>query len=444
MKRLVAVASLAGILATGGVDVRPWIVGSNPAEPVGSSVSDGYTGRLTDPSSGAGIFNPNTDPAVVGVDPLTGVEAPSGTDMSFGAPVIRQVLTGVINGDFVVLPPLGSVGSGDSRDWAIDSDPASATYNPLAGAIWTPPADGIGYVFPLASGNRNYLVFAAGPTVGTSTTGGSMAWPVVAPISTGQQYRALISVYTQLVTAPNATVSYQWYEPDGVTTVGSEVSVLIPTGATENKIDAGLVPPTAGRLRIMVKTNTMNVGQIVYVNEVRAAFLPAEASLGLGSITAASGNIDSVTGETVVKAITIPSYTFVVGSVYRITAWATVTSTVANAVTVRVRVGPTTLAGAIVTSTNPTATTTASNDSVRFEAAFTVRSEGPAGTVSGAISFVANESQPFTNGHRAGVDTGTTTIDTTVANLIELTAVTAGGNTDINFRQAYIECVMAS
>ena len=38
-------------------------VGHNPLEFVGGSVSDGFSGRITDPVTGAGLFNPNLDPA---------------------------------------------------------------------------------------------------------------------------------------------------------------------------------------------------------------------------------------------------------------------------------------------------------------------------------------------------------------------------------------------
>ena len=103
--------------------MRPWVVGANPLEPVGSSVSDGITGRVADPVTGAGLFNPNTDPNVVGIDAITGSDAPAGTDVGFGAGVMALLERGVYNGDFSLPPP--------RPELPINSDPSDVGYNPL-------------------------------------------------------------------------------------------------------------------------------------------------------------------------------------------------------------------------------------------------------------------------------------------------------------------------
>ena len=95
----------------------------NPYDVIGQTIGDGFTGRITDPVTGAGHFNANTDPNVVGIDPLTGSEAPAGTDVGFGAATRRFLTAGVYNGDFAV-PPSDPPG-------AIVSDTADADYNAL-------------------------------------------------------------------------------------------------------------------------------------------------------------------------------------------------------------------------------------------------------------------------------------------------------------------------
>lgn len=105
--------------------VRPWIVGSNDLEPIGSSITDGITGRIADPVTGAGLFNPNTDPNVVGIDPITGVEAPSGTDIGFSSWARGRIDRGLYNADLAIPPP--------DPDAPINSDPSDAGYNPLPG-----------------------------------------------------------------------------------------------------------------------------------------------------------------------------------------------------------------------------------------------------------------------------------------------------------------------
>lgn len=364
--------------------------------------------RLLDPTTGAVLMTTNTDPAQGDVG-FVGLK--------------RGIQTNVENGDFSQPPP--------------DITQPISTGNPLPGWEWT---DGGAGVLTMV-GDTSY---ASGYRLAFDVTGGmgSVSYLdqlVPVPMSKGQQYRVLPSYYTE---AAQPTVAYQYMAADKTTSVGSVITAYTLVG-NEYRTDAGLVPTTAAYLRIRL-TFIGSPGSPGAMGEVRVAFLPAEATLGLASLSVATGNIDSGTGETAVKSVTIPAGTFVVGSVYRITAWATVTSTAGNVVTVRVRIGPTTLTGAIVESINPTATATATNEGVRFDAMVTVRSVGATGTVTGAISFVGSASEPFTNPTRTDVDTGTVTIDTTVANLLELTAVTAAGTTDINFRQAVIECVMAS
>lgn len=105
--------------------MRPWIVGSNDLEPIGSSITDGITGRIADPVTGAGLFNPNTDPNVVGIDPITGVEAPSGTDIGFSSWARGRIDRGLYNADLAIPPP--------DPDAPINSDPSDAGYNPLPG-----------------------------------------------------------------------------------------------------------------------------------------------------------------------------------------------------------------------------------------------------------------------------------------------------------------------
>lgn len=90
--------------------------------------------RLTDPVTGAGILTGNTDPLVVGVDSLTGLPAPSGTDTGAGASLRSEWQRGVKNGDFAVPP--------EHQDWPINSDTSSAYYNPLPHWVLTDNSNG--------------------------------------------------------------------------------------------------------------------------------------------------------------------------------------------------------------------------------------------------------------------------------------------------------------
>ena len=162
---------------------------------------------------------------------------------------------------------------------------------------------------------------------------------------------------------------------------------------------------------------------------------------GPAVLSAATGNI--TTSQTQVVAYTIAANTLAVGDIFMVEAFGVCTSSAANVVTIRIRVGSTTLTGNIAVANNPTANNTASADPFWINGMVTVRSIGSSGTVHGGMTLNAG-TQPFgsatrtASGDPAGSSTSTVAIDTTATKLIELTAVTAAGTTSVNFLQASI------
>lgn len=387
--------------------------------------------RLVDSTTGAGLFTTNSDPAVVGVDPLTGLDAPTGTDVGFGAAVRRYVQTNVMNGDFAVPPP-------------DPSEPVSE-YNPLPYWTVSTPVDGSAVVrWAADSGAASGYSLLFEPVAATGgETSASQLVPV--PMTAGRQYRALASVYDAISGGSSLLLlDATWLEIDATTAIGSTITVSAPTATAPVEIrgDLGLVPSTAAYLRLGVR---LAAGWALEhpVREVRVAFLPVEATVGLRNITASSGAISTV--ETSVVSATIPPDSLTAGSVYTIKALATLTDSggAARVCTFRVRIGPSSLSGAVIVSINPTTTGTASASGYMLEATVTVRSAGASGGAIGAIEMNGG-TQPFAVGTRVDVAGNPVTIDTTVSNVIELTAVTANASTTTTFRQAYIQCVSAA
>jgi hypothetical protein len=97
--------------------------GFNPVDIPGQVVDEGWSGRITDPETGAGLFNSNTSPSVMGIDPITGEEAPLGSDVGFGASVRRWLQAGIYNSDFSL--PANSF-----------QQPIDDEYNPLPYWTW--------------------------------------------------------------------------------------------------------------------------------------------------------------------------------------------------------------------------------------------------------------------------------------------------------------------
>lgn len=157
------------------------------------------------------------------------------------------------------------------------------------------------------------------------------------------------------------------------------------------------------------------------------------------TLQAATGAITN--SQSQVLGITIPANTLRIGATYRIKAFGIITSSAANAVTMRVRCGAASLTGSVLEDVNPTATTTASADAFTLEAVVTFRTIGATASVMCTMSYMGGGSQPFSNPFRVDATTATVSVDTTVDRILELTAVTAAGTTSVNFLSAFIEQV---
>lgn len=157
------------------------------------------------------------------------------------------------------------------------------------------------------------------------------------------------------------------------------------------------------------------------------------------ALAAATGNIG--TSETQVIGTTIPADSLIVGTSYRIIAYGTAanSSGADRALTMRVRIGTTTLSGNIAGTRAPNIKDGAAGEGFRVEALFTVRTDGASGTCIASMDHASGPSQPLNTNAFVSNDTSTVAVDTTVANVLELTAVTANAGATVNFRTAVIE-----
>lgn len=394
--------------------MRPWIVGASGLESVGSTIGDGITGRLADPVTGAGLINPNTDPAVVGVDPLTGSLALVGTDIGVGAALRREIQTGFTNGAFGVPPP-GGVGS------AIVSDPADAGYNPLPGWYWVPPADGsqtatVESGYGTATGN----LFKVTSTVG-ATGGGYLYGLSKNPESYGQQYRAMLSTYAYTRTAGD-TIDFTWLD-SSLNEIYSPASATTTSGG-ETKIDCGLVPISAAYLRVRYYADSTAATH--RIAEVRVAYVPAEVQVNLYQLTSA---VALGTSEAQIAGINIPRATFTTGCTYRIFLYGTVTNTSGSnkALTINCRIGTSSLGGTVVTTNGPNVATGNTNTGFVWEARVTFRSAGITGQAFAVSEIRGDSAGPFANVNAWTDTVSANTINTTLVNILEVTASLASG-----------------
>lgn len=231
----------------------------------GSRIGDGGSGRIVDPVTGGGLFNPDMDYSTVGIDPLTGGSAPVGTDLGFSAPIRRFLQTGVLNGDFSFPPPdtskpINSDTSGSNDD---------ANYNPLPAWLFVPTASGAitcQWIADTGSGS-----------------GGAIRWTLAAGLAGDDAYLQMIipiestraQTFTHwpssqwsgatITSSAQFYISSQYLKTDAVTTTGTAHTQYVnfapvPTSyaPVSQPDNSGVTPSDAAwlRVRIGVRRNT--------------------------------------------------------------------------------------------------------------------------------------------------------------------------------------------
>lgn len=160
-------------------------------------------------------------------------------------------------------------------------------------------------------------------------------------------------------------------------------------------------------------------------DEILATWGQAVAyALNGASITSAVSVDDSPQMQVV--GLTVPAGYLVAGAAYRLVAYGTASNAGGSTrtLTLRVRCGPTTLTGNIAGSRTPNIAVGASAEGFMVEFLFTVRTAGASGTCIANGVTISGPSQPLNTNAFVSPDTSTVAVDTTVDNILELTAVT--------------------
>jgi hypothetical protein len=159
------------------------------------------------------------------------------------------------------------------------------------------------------------------------------------------------------------------------------------------------------------------------------------------AVAAAVGPVANT--ETAIVSLTLPANTLVAGDTFRISAFGVANGDggTPRALTLRVRCGPTTLTGDIATSRAPDINAAASDNGWALTGLFTVRTTGASGTCIGSFMLVGSATQPFAGNAYSTETTATQAIDTTGANILQLTAQTAVAGAHIHVHLASIELV---
>ncbi len=173
--------------------------------------------------------------------------------------------------------------------------------------------------------------------------------------------------------------------------------------------------------------------------------LTARFTGGVAALTAESGPVTDT--ETAVLSTTIARNLLAAGTTYRINASGFVTATTLDAITFNLRIGPTTLTGAIPASlaANPGNSGTVTSASFILTLMLVIRAAGAAGKAYAtgtviSLSSGASPSQALELANEIFVS-AEVSIDTTVANVLELTCGTAASTVAVTFEMGTIEVV---
>jgi hypothetical protein len=199
-------------------------------------------------------------------------------------------------------------------------------------------------------------------------------------------------------------------------------SLSIPANGTARLTDEGIqVTDGSGNTYTTASTVTLN---------------------GVASIAAASSAVANT--ETQIVGGTLAANSVAAGTTFLITAAGVgTTSSSPGSGTFRVRLGPTTLTGNIGTSVAAAFTASITAQPFTLQATVTIRTAGQAGTVIGEMNVLGSN---VTTGLTAALNNLSTTtaavaIDTTVANVLELTFISGAGTASCTFHVAQIAVV---
>ena len=171
-------------------------------------------------------------------------------------------------------------------------------------------------------------------------------------------------------------------------------------------------------------------------------WLPLNRRYPASASVANSSGLNTV--ETYISAaFPIPANTLVAGMAFRVTAYGTCTSTVANLSTFTVRFGTAgTTSDATVLAATCTAAASGTTIPFKFEAIVTIRTIGATGTVTASVQIVNNGVTGISAAAVTVAGTGSTlTMNTTVANFLGLSYKSAASTTTSTFDQVVVEQV---
>lgn len=159
---------------------------------------------------------------------------------------------------------------------------------------------------------------------------------------------------------------------------------------------------------------------------------------GLTTLASLVASLSIANVETSVVRVHIPAGTFTLGQSFDFRIWGkfTMNLNLASNSTARVRIGPTSLSGAIICSATAVNGKGKADCGFLFEGNVTIRALGAAGTAAGAVALWGDVSAPFTD--QIGVSATPVLINTLIDNYLEISYISGHASAIATFGVASI------
>jgi hypothetical protein len=227
----------------------------------------------------------------------------------------------------------------------------------------------------------------------------------------------------------------RWNGSAWVVQAGSSAATNAATPNTIIQRDGSGGFSASGTVNLPANTIIGNVSatEIGYVDGVTSSIQSQfDIRKPVARLTSATGAIASA--QAVVLSYNAPKDSIVAGDIFKFTGYATRAGVNSVTAVLRVRIGPTSLTGAIVCSTSILTSGTGVNV---FQSFVTVRTDGASGTAGGVgqVQYSTSQIQP--------TFTTPVTIDTTIANVVEVTLASGNSGNTYTFEHAILEKLSA-